>query len=78
MTKQIEPTDPEVDEVDLVDEDMDDDEEEDFEGFDLQEITDCLKADDGRTIGDTLAAISDSLASQNKILIKILSAVKTN
>lgn len=60
--------------------DMDMDEEEDEDGFDP--LMAVLTTEDGETIADALSAIkdatekiADALVMQNKILIKVLSAI---
>mgnify|MGYP001397126125 CR=1 FL=1 len=69
----IEDSQPE-DDVELLDED-DDDEEED-EMFDFQELMDCLKSDEGQTVGESVALLAQHMESQNKLLVKLISQIK--
>ena len=65
-------TDPEIEDEDLDDEE--DEDEEELEMFDPQDLMDCLRSEEGQSIGDSLATIAKSVETQNKILLKILSA----
>ena len=77
--EEITPADEPEDTIDLADdEEEDEDDEEDMEMFDPQEITDCLRSDDGQSVGESFAKIAGHLETQNKILLKILSAVKSS
>lgn len=66
--------DPEIEDEDLDDEEEEDEDEEELEMFDPQELMDCLRSEEGQSIGDSLATIAKAVETQNKILLKILSA----
>ena len=74
--QEIEEEDSQVeDPIDLVGDEEDD--EEELEMFDPQELMDCLRSDEGQTVGDSLALIAKSMETQNKLLVKLVSHLKT-
>ena len=58
-------------------EDDEEEEEEELEMFDPQELMDCLRTDEGQTVGDSLALIAKSMETQNKLLVKLVSHFKS-
>lgn len=66
------------DEDDYGDEDEDEGDEDEDEGEMYELLSDVLQTPDGDTLCGTLVRIADTLETQNKIMIKMLSALSSS
>ena len=71
------PPEPEVEDEELEDEELDDEEMEEFDmGMDLTAVLEpFLATEDGQTICTALVSISKHMEMQNKIFVKMLTAI---
>ena len=69
--------DSQVEDTIELDGDEEEEDEEELEMFDPQELMDCLRSDEGQTVGDSLALIAKSMETQNKLLVKLVTHLKT-